>query len=499
VSQDLDRTVLSRHEGLTIRDSEFQDIRRYLYELSGIALGEGKQDMVFARLAKRIRSHNFSSFGEYLQFLKKSTSSGTEQQEFINCLTTNKTDFFRERHHFDFLRDTLVPRWREREENRVRIWSAGCSTGEEPYTLAMTLREHLRVCDGWDTRILASDIDTAVLAAAEKGIYDADRVGDVPENLRRKYFLRGTGTNLEKVAIRPELRESITFRQINLMDEEWPVRTRFDAIFCRNVVIYFDRDTQHRLLEHFASYLKPEGYLFLGHSENIHWMAHRFTSVGRTVYRLRGASEARPSPPRAKPSTARPQSPPPAPAAEIPLPEQSIILGEVKTAQGPAILKTLLGSCVSACIFDPEARVGGMNHFSLPGVSDEGVSARYGAHAMEMLITGIMKNGGSRQRLRAKVFGGAKVLKVDSERLNVGARNAEFVLRFLDSERIPIHGQCLGGTRGMVVRFRPDTGQAFAKPLTPCDLTDIVRAEEKFGHELVEKVKQPDDDAITLF
>jgi chemotaxis protein methyltransferase CheR len=480
----------SHASGFAIRDEEFRAIRQFLYDETGISLGDSKRDMVCSRLAKRLRHFGLRSFGEYLHRVKENDPTGAERQEFINCLTTNKTDFFREPHHFEFLRDTIIPRLRA--QKRVRIWSAGCSTGEEPYTLAMTLREHCPASEGWDVRILASDIDTTVLATAQRGVYAADRVGDVPTELLRKYFRRGTGANGGKVAAKPELKELITFRQVNLMEEPWPFRTRFDVIFCRNVVIYFDRETQRRLLTRFASHLDPQGYLILGHSENLHWMADTFASLGATVYRPRTATDT-PAPVREmkSPSAAQPKAKPPE--------EHTIILGDVMATRGPALLKTLLGSCVSACIFDPKTGVGGMNHFSLPGVSDEGVSARYGAHAMELLVTAIMKKGGDRHRLRAKIFGGGKVINVQSEHLNVGAKNAAFVLKYLNDEGIPIDGQCLGGTTGLMVRFRPHTGQAQAKPLASRELPPIVEKEEQFGRELLQKVETPPDDGITLF
>jgi chemotaxis protein methyltransferase CheR len=476
------------------RTDEFEAVRRLLYEWTGIALGDSKRDMVSARLAKRLRHHNLEALGDYLQLLHTAGPDGAERQEFINCLTTNKTGFFREPHHFEYLRDTLLPRIRESGTRHLRVWSAGCSTGEEPYTLALTLRECCPASAGWDVRVLASDIDTAVLAAAEKGVYAAENVSDVPAELLHKYFLRGTGANAGKVAVRPELRELVTFRQINLIGESWPIRTKFDMIFCRNVVIYFDRETQRRLLTRFAAHLDPRGHLFLGHSENIHWLADTFAPLGGTVYRPRGAGAPVPGPaPGPKPRGA---SPPPAPEKKEE--EHTIILGDVKATRGPALLKTLLGSCVSACLFDPETGVGGMNHFSLPGVSDEGVSARYGAHAMELLITAVMKMGGDRSRLRAKVFGGGKVLDVQSEHLNVGARNAEFVLKFLDTEGIPVAGRCLGGTSGLVVRFHPHTGQARAKPLSGRDLPQVVEKEQRFGRELLQTVEAPPDN-VTLF
>lgn len=469
--------------GFDITDEEFEAVRSLLYRETGIALGESKRDMARSRLGRRLRHHGVATFGEYLGLVRGDPAG--ERQEFINALTTNKTDFFREPHHFDFLRDTLVPRVRAAGGRRLRVWSAGCSTGEEPYTLAATLRDACPAADGWDVRILATDIDTAVLAAAERGVYPAERVAALPPDVLRRCFLRGTGANAGRVAVRPELRGMVAFRRVNLVAEPWPVRGRFDAIFCRNVVIYFDRPTQRRLLERFAGHLSPDGFLFLGHSENLHGVSDAFAPVGGTVYR-----------PRASADTPAPARTPPPPAAA---PEHTIVLGDVKATRGPAVLKTLLGSCVSACVYDPEVGAGGMNHFSLPGVSDEGTSARYGAHAMELLVTAVMKQGGDRSRLRAKVFGGAKVLNVASERLNVGARNAEFVLEYLAAEGIPVEGRCLGGTTGLLVRFHPHTGQARARPLAGRDLTGVVVDEERFGRDLLERVAAPPDDRVTLF
>lgn len=477
--------------------SEYEAIRAYLYQETGIALGDNKADLVFSRLSKRLRHFGLRSFAEYLARAKADDPVG-ERQEFFNALTTNKTDFFREAHHFDVLRETVIPAYRAAGQKRLRVWCAASSTGEEPYTLAMTFRDHCPASDGWDVKILASDIDTKVLATAARGVYDDARVRDVSPELLRRHFLRGTGATAGKVAVRQELKDLLSFRQINLIAEPWPMKQRFDIIFCRNVVIYFDRDTQRTLLTRFAAQLDPNGYLFMGHSENIHWMADTFAPVGNTVYRPRTATDT-PLPAKlsAPAATPKPAAKPPAAPKED---EFNIILGDVKATKGPAVIKTLLGSCVAACLYDPESGVGGMNHFSLPGVADDGANARYGAYAMELLITSLMKKGADRSRLKAKVFGGGKVLDVESERLNVGARNAAFVLTFLEVEGIPVLAQSLGGTKGRMIRFRPHTGQAFEKPLAGRELPKVVEREEQFTSELFQKTEAPPaDDGITLF
>ncbi|MDY3556386.1 CheR family methyltransferase [Gemmata sp. JC717] len=496
--------------GFPLTADEFEGIRAYLYQETGISLSPSKHDMVASRLAKRLRALGLRSYGEYLRAVRDGTPPD-ERQQFINCLTTNKTDFFREPHHFEFLRDTVIP---ELTGRRLRIWCAASSTGEEPYTLAITARDACPREAGWDVKILASDIDTQVLAHAERGVYDSDRTAGISPDMLRKHFLRGTGANAGKVAARPELREVLTFRQINLTAGNWPVRGPFDAIFCRNVVIYFDRDTQDKLLKRFATLLKPGGYLFMGHSENIHWLSDTFVPLGGTVYQFRSGAapaparklssgtEPRPAPEPRPAAAAAPEprpAAPPAPKARAEE-EHSIILGEVQATRGPAVIKTLLGSCVAACLWDPETGVGGMNHFSLPGGSaDDGANARYGAYAMELLITAIMKKGGDRARLRAKVFGGGKVLNVDAPTMNVGERNAEFVLKFLETEGIPVVGQSLGGNSGRLVRFYPHTGQAQAKPLASRELPAVTAREKDFGRQIQQRVETPPDDDITLF
>jgi chemotaxis protein methyltransferase CheR len=233
------------------------------------------------------------SYGQYLQHIRSQPAKSAERQEMINCITTNKTDFFRENHHFEFLRDRLIPEVRARAGpgagTKLRIWSAACSSGEEPYSIAMTVREALGTAHGWDTKILASDIDTQVLGVAAAGIFDPDRFGAVSENLRRRYFLRKKDGSA--LMAKDDLKGLIRFRQINLIDPAWPIRTVFDAIFCRNVIIYFNRATQERLFERLVQYLKPTGYLIVGHSENLHWLPNLLVPVQNTVYRRRNPED----------------------------------------------------------------------------------------------------------------------------------------------------------------------------------------------------------------
>jgi chemotaxis protein methyltransferase CheR len=265
-------------------DADFDYIRTLVTEHAAIRLADNKRQMVYGRLVRRLRELGFTNFGQYIELLK-TDNGGPEFVNLINAITTNLTSFFREKHHFDLLRTRIVPELMQRHaaDRVLRAWSAGCSTGEEPYSIAITLRESLPAAPRWDFRLLATDIDTKVLATAQAGIYGAERVKDLPETLRRHGFLRGRGAQSDMVRVRPELREMISFRQLNLMGD-WPMRGRFDFIFCRNVVIYFDKPTQQRLFDRYADLLVDNGYLFLGHSETMHNLSTRFKLLGHTVY-----------------------------------------------------------------------------------------------------------------------------------------------------------------------------------------------------------------------
>lgn len=276
-----------------LTDREFHDLGKLILDETGICLKDSKRMLVQARLAKRLRTLGFASYGAYFEYVSQ-PAHGDERGELVNCITTNKTDFFRENHHFEFLAKQVIRQAEQRPASgglrRLRLWSAGCSTGEEPYSMAITILETLGSSRGWDIKILASDIDTKVLAKAEQGIYEAERLAGIPEASVRKYFR--PMEDGQRFAVRENLKELIRFRKINFADAAWPVRTRFDSIFCRNVIIYFDRPTQHRLLERLAAYLEPSGYLMMGHSENLYWVNDLLVSQGNTVYRLRETGPA---------------------------------------------------------------------------------------------------------------------------------------------------------------------------------------------------------------
>jgi chemotaxis protein methyltransferase CheR len=262
---------------LELTDTQFEQISAMTYKLCGINLHDGKEGLVKGRLMKRLRQLDIGSFDEYLRFVEHDKSR-EELTAMIDALTTNKTSFFRESQHFDFLRDQVLPELRSKG-NPIRIWCAGCSSGEEPYTLAIVLREAIPELDKIDARILATDISTRVLKTAREGMYDPAHVSDIPADLRQRYFDVVPGG----YRVKPSLSSIVQFARLNLM-EPWPMKGHFNAIFCRNVMIYFDKPTQKTLVQRFWDCLQPGGYLFVGHSESINAWASEYRYVRPATY-----------------------------------------------------------------------------------------------------------------------------------------------------------------------------------------------------------------------
>lgn len=264
--------------------SDFARVRKLIYQHAGISLSEAKTDMVYSRVGRRLRALGLDGFREYLDYLENQQDHA-EWEAFTNALTTNLTSFFREEHHFPILADHLL-----KLQRPIRIWCSAASTGEEPYTIAMT------ACEAFGTlrppvEIIATDIDTNVLATAAKGVYPYERVSKLSEKRRKEFFQKGVGAHEGTVRVRNELRSLITFNQLNLLDEQWALKEPFDAIFCRNVMIYFDKPTQAKILNKFESYMKPHTLLFAGHSENFMYVSNAFQLLGKTVYQLKQAHQ----------------------------------------------------------------------------------------------------------------------------------------------------------------------------------------------------------------
>ena len=268
-------------------ENDFQRVRELIYKHAGISLSNAKSDMVYSRLARRLRVINLLSFNDYLDQLEASNDE-REWEAFTNCLTTNLTSFFRESHHFPILQEHL-----KKIKQPVTIWCSASSTGEEPYSIAMA------ACEAFNTlkppvQIIAPDIDTNVLKTAAQGIYAMERIEKMDPALCKKYLLRGSGTNAGFVRVRDELRQMIQYMPLNLLEEKWPVNGQFDVIFCRNVMIYFDKATQAKILNRFAPLMKPDALLFGGHSENFLYVTNAFKLRGKTVYELNPQYKATP-------------------------------------------------------------------------------------------------------------------------------------------------------------------------------------------------------------
>jgi chemotaxis protein methyltransferase CheR len=270
----------------TISGRDYARLCELIYAEAGIHLGTERKTMLEVRIKRRLKILNLQSYSEYCDYLFGHEGLKDEITHLIDVVTTNKTDFFREPKHFNYLADHALPELTERNGGRpFLIWSAGCSTGEEPYTMAIVLSEYALAHPGFRFRILASDISNIVLEKAEMGVYTNAVVDPVQPLLRKKYFMRSREPGSEQVRVVPELRRSIEFRRLNFMDADYGVPEKVDAIFCRNVIIYFDRATQERILQKLSNCLLPGGYMFVGHAETLHDMNLPLTAVAPALYR----------------------------------------------------------------------------------------------------------------------------------------------------------------------------------------------------------------------
>ena len=280
---------LKPHLPATLRDREFQRFSSLIYDSVGIKMPPAKKTMLEARLQKRLKALAISSFEEYANYVFSQEGRASELVHLIDVVTTNKTDFFREPAHFEFMVKTAIPSILQGRSDLsrepLRIWSAGCSTGEEPYTLAMVLSEYADGRPDFRAAITATDICTQVLQTAKSAIYPEERTDPIPLNLKKKYLLRSREKSNALVRISPDLRSLVSFRRINFMDDDFGIAEKMDIIFCRNVVIYFDKPTQQTLMRKFHRQLRPGGYLFIGHSETLSGLDVDFKAVASTVYR----------------------------------------------------------------------------------------------------------------------------------------------------------------------------------------------------------------------
>ncbi|WP_343525744.1 protein-glutamate O-methyltransferase [Sphingomonas sp.] len=268
----------------TLRPRDFDRLAAYIYNECGIRLPPAKITMIEGRLRRRVRAHGLSSLSDYCGWLFQDAHMEGEREHLLNAVTTNKTDFFREPKHFDYLTGSVLPRLRDEGVRRIRVWSAACSTGAEPYTLAMLLDAFAQDKGGPDYGILATDLDSEVLKTARRGVYPAAMLDPVPASLRNRYVMRSSDPARSEMRIVPMLRSAIGFGQLNLMDERYPVGDPMDIIFCRNVLIYFDKPTQEKVVRRLTECLRPGGLIFLGHSESIAGMNLSLRPVANTVF-----------------------------------------------------------------------------------------------------------------------------------------------------------------------------------------------------------------------
>lgn len=273
----------------TIHDAEFAYLRDMIYKMTGIVLADHKKIMVQSRLNIRLRSHGMTTFEEYVNKLKSDAKfREAELSELINRITTNKTDFFREAHHFDFLKETYLPQFEEASKasgnKKLVVWCSASSTGEEPYSIAITLLDYFFTRPGWNLKIIASDIDTNVLQTAKNGIYKAERLETVTDQMKSKYFTKSEKDGIVYYEAKQNLKSIIEYKKINLLEFPYPINEKLDLIFCRNVVIYFDKPTQKFIFNNFEEILKSQGFLIIGHSETMFGISDKFKFLGHTVY-----------------------------------------------------------------------------------------------------------------------------------------------------------------------------------------------------------------------
>lgn len=265
---------------IDLTDSQFKKISRLVYQLCGINLKEGKEALVRSRLIKRLRALGMGSFEDYMKFVR-SDQGADELGLMIDVLTTNKTSFFREQAHFDYLLDKILP---ELKGRTMRFWSAACSSGEEPFSLAMLLRENIRNIDSRDVKILATDISRRMLEKAREGVYEEEKLQGISQQFLKKYFVRVRRESQYTYRVKDNVRTMVRLARLNFMDK-WPMKGPFNLIFCRNVMIYFDRPTQQELISRFWNLLEPGGHLFVGHSEGLSAISHKFSYIKPAIYR----------------------------------------------------------------------------------------------------------------------------------------------------------------------------------------------------------------------
>jgi chemotaxis protein methyltransferase CheR len=435
-------------------DRTFTRFSKFIQTELGIKMPETKKTMLQARLQKRLWKLGITSFDEYCDYLFSHEGMENEVSHMINVVTTNKTEFFREPKHFEYLVERALPDLIERKglRDRFMVWCAGCSTGEEPYSLAMVLNNFAEQVPEFHFLILATDISTKVLEEAKLGIYDQERIKPIPKWMRKRYLLKSKEKERELVRISPELRAFIRFRRLNFMNRNFGLRESMDIIFCRNVIIYFDRPTQETVLNRICSYLNPGGYLFTGHSETLNGMNLPLVPVSHTVYQ-QAATTSR--------------------ASELPV--VYLKPAELCVTDKPTIVRTVLGSCLAVTMFNRRLGVSAICHALLPQYDPKDLSnnhflekLKYVDYVIPKMLAKMKSYNIKPEEIEIKVFGGADMLNTQAEQARnqpVGRLNVETAIKVLEAEGLRPKTSDVGGTFGRKIFFYTHTGEVLLKRL----------------------------------
>lgn len=445
------------HQNLAFKpmaDKTFSSFSTFIQTELGISMPAAKKFMLQSRLQKRLQALGIETFEEYHDYVFSPAGRERELSHLISRVTTNKTDFFRDPHHFEYLTQEAFPRVLRRKGRGipVKIWSAGCSTGEEPYTLAIVLSELKIHLPELRFSILATDVSENVLEKAELGIYPLEKIEPIPNTLRAKYFLRSKEKPTELVRVTPEIRALVTFRQLNLMDQDFGIRESQDIIFFRNVLIYFDRTIQQMVLDRLCRYLKPGGYLFTGHSETLNGFDLPLRPLAHTIYKKIVKTYT-----------------------EEELPILQLNPGELLVTDKPAIVRTVLGSCIAITMFNRRLRVAAICHAllprgmeQLPDEDHEGVLWKHVDTVIPEMVRQMQTYGIFPKEIEVKLFGGADVLISGEGQYSnptVGRMNVNVALRTIEAEQLQIRVSDVGGSRGRKIFFYTHTGEVLLKRL----------------------------------
>lgn len=438
----------------SMSDESFYRFSEFIEAELGIKMPLAKKTMLQARLQKRLWKLDIESFDEYYNYVFSPEGRELELQQMIDVVTTNKTDFFREPNHFEYLVERVLPEIISRHgaDRQYMFWCAGCSSGEEPYSLAMVLHDFSLQHPGFHFLILATDVSSRVLEKARLGIYEEENADPIPVEFRKRYLLKSKEREKSMVRISPEIRAFVRFRSVNLVRGEFGFRETMDIIFCRNVIIYFNRDIQEQVINRLYQHLSPGGYLFTGHSETLNGLSVPLKAVAHTVYQKEVSAHLAPH-----------------------LPVITLKPAELYISDHPAIVRTVLGSCVAVTMFDKRLGVAAMCHALLPqgnealdqhAATTENLSYKYVQTVIPLMLQRLKTYGSEPKDLEVKLFGGADMLTVRTGNPNmqpVGKSNIDAVLQAIKAHNLELIVSDVGGHLGRKILFYTQTGEVLLK------------------------------------